>query len=92
MSNKNRRDNNKEENDAPEVVESTPHQESRHTHQNVPPQVQWQTFEQCWHACVKHGTPLLMESCKAHLRAMGWLNKPEKWIDGMRHFGIPLEK
>jgi hypothetical protein len=66
--------------------------ESRHTVQNARPDVQWQSFEQCWHTCVKNGTPLLMESCKAHLRAMGWLSKPEKWIEGMRHFGIPVEK
>jgi len=67
--------------------------DSRHTVQNSRPNyVRWQTFEQCWHSCVKNGTPLLMESCKAHLRAMGWLNKPEKWIEGMKHFGIPLEK
>lgn len=66
--------------------------ESRHTVQNSRPEYQWQSFEQCWHSCVKNGTPLLMESCKAHLRAMGWLAKPEKWIEGMKHFGIPLEK
>jgi hypothetical protein len=63
-----------------------------HTVQNLPPNKGWHSFEQCWHSCVKNGTPLLMESCKAHLRAMGWLNRQEKWIDGMRHFGISIEK
>lgn len=72
--------------------ESQPAQESKHTVQNARPAVQWQTFEQCWHSCVRNGTPLLMESCKAHLRAMGWLNQPSKWIEGMMHFGIKVEK
>ena len=66
--------------------------ESIHTVQNSRPQVQWQSFEQCWNTCVKNGTPLLKESCKAHLRAMGWLNQPNRWIEGMLHFGLRIEK
>lgn len=60
--------------------------------QNTPPKRPWTSFEQCWHACVKNGTPLLMVSCKAHLKAMGWLHQPNRWIEGMRHFGIKVEK
>ena len=60
--------------------------------QNKPPQIPWSSFEQCWSATVKNGTPFLMEACKAHIKAMGWLNSPEKWISGMKHFGIEVEK
>jgi len=75
-----------------EEIEKSEPEDSRNTVQNKRPEARWQTFEQCWNACVKNGTPLLMESCKAHLKAMGWLNKPEKFIDGIRHFGVEVEK
>lgn len=51
----------------------------------------WATFEQCWSACVKNGSPVLMDACRAHLASLGWLDKPEKWIDGMVHFGVMMD-
>ena len=59
--------------------------------QNEPP-VYWDSFESFWRASVKNGTPFLMEACKEHLRAMGWLDKPSKWLEGAMHFGIKIEK
>lgn len=60
--------------------------------QNEAPAVQWATFEQCWSACVKNGKQIHFEACKAHVKALGVLNKPEAWIDAIRHFGIEIEK
>ena len=65
---------------------------SSHNIQNAPPQPQWLSFDHFWNSCVKNGTPLLKESCKAHIKALGWMNKPNKWVDGAQHFGIEMEK
>ena len=60
--------------------------------QNSRPNRGWASFDNFWASCVKNGTPLLKDSFKAHLKSMGWLNKPERWIEGAKHFGIPMEK
>lgn len=60
--------------------------------QHEAPANSWPNFEACWHASVNNGNPLLLQSCKAHLKALGWLNKPEKWIEGILHFGVEVEK
>lgn len=59
--------------------------------QNKPPKIQWQSLEHFWRASIKGGNQLIFESFKAHLRAMGLLNKPEKWSDAAIHFGIAFE-
>ena len=54
--------------------------------------IKWANFEQFWNASVKNGTPLLLASCKAHLKALGVLNKPSKWVESVQHFGIKIEE
>ena len=58
--------------------------------QNQPPQL-WPNFDACWNACVKNGTPFLLNACKEHLKSKGWLNDKSKWIEGIKHFGIKVE-
>jgi hypothetical protein len=60
--------------------------------QNAPPKQYWRSFDHFWSTCVKNGTPVLKESLRFHLKSMGWLEDQEKWIQGTRHFGIPVEK
>lgn len=57
--------------------------------QNAP---KWASFEQFWNSSVKNGTPTLLASCKAHVTALGWMEKQDKWVDGVIHFGIKIEK
>lgn len=71
---------------------SQPENESRHYVQNSPPPQYWRDFDHFWASCVKNGTPILKDSLKAHLRAMGWLDDQSKWIKGAIHFGINVEK
>lgn len=59
--------------------------------QNEKP-IYWESFESFWHECVKNGTPSMMHACKEHIKALGWMDDQEKWIDGTIHFGIPVEK
>lgn len=66
--------------------------DSRNDVQNEPPAKRWMNLDHFWHSSVKNGTPLLFDSFKAHLRAMGWLEDQSKWISGAKHFGIPVEK
>lgn len=60
--------------------------------QNEPPAKRWANLEHFWHSSVKNGTPLLFDSFKAHMKAMGWLDDQSKWKHGAIHFGIPVEK
>lgn len=66
--------------------------ESQRGVQNAPPPKRWSNLDHFWHSSVKNGTPLLFESFKTHLRCMGWLEDQSKWVDGAKHFGIPVEK
>lgn len=59
--------------------------------ENKAPNV-WMSFDQCWSECVKNGTPVLKIQAEAHLKSMGWLDQPDKWLDGLKSFGIPVEK
>lgn len=59
--------------------------------QNSAPAV-WPNFEACWNATVKNGTPYLMNACKEHIKAKGWLNDKSKWVEGIKHFGVKVEK
>lgn len=83
MSRKNRK-NNKDE-------QATTMQSSDNV-QNAPPPKRWSSLDHFWHASVKNGTPLLLESFRAHLVAMGWRDDQSRWIEGAKHFGIPVEK
>lgn len=65
---------------------------SREVVQNAPPKAKMVSFDQFWASCVKNGTPVLKESFRAHLKSMGWLNKPDRWVAGALHFGIKMEK
>lgn len=73
-------------------IDGSQEERTRDNVQNLPPSKGYASFDQFWGSCVKGGTPVLKESFRAHLRALGWLNKPEKWVEGARHFGIPMEK
>ena len=61
------------------------------TVQNAPPKM-WKNFDQFWNACIKNGGDRHKEACKIHLKSLGWLDKPDKWIDGVINFGIKVEK
>lgn len=74
-----------------EIQEEMDSQEENQV-QNAPIQRQWASFDMFWASCVKNGTPLIKESFKMHLKSMGWLNKPENYIEGAIHFGIAIEK
>lgn len=88
MAKPNRWNKNQEASDL-ELEDSTP---SSYTHQNNDPDKKWASFEQCWVESVKNGNNFLMESCKMHLKSKGWLDDQSKWIYGIKHFGIPVEK
>lgn len=79
--------NNRNITDQPESADK-----SEDTVQNAPPKRGWASFDSFWSSCVKNGTPLLKDSFRAHLKSMGWLHRPEKWVEGAKHFGIPMEK
>jgi hypothetical protein len=81
----------KRRNDA-ENISETEELPTSHSVQNLPPNGGWPSFDAFWSKCVRNGTPLLKTSFKAHLKALGWLNKPEKYVDGAKHFGIEMEK
>ena len=66
--------------------------EMEETVQNAPPKRALPTFDHFWSSCVKGGTPLLKDSFRAHLKALGWADKPERWIEAAKHFGISTEK
>jgi len=74
---------------APSVPEVP--QETKHTVQNKPPQL-WKSFDQFWNACVKNGEERHKNACKIHLKSLGLLDQPDKWIDGVINFGIKVEK
>lgn len=59
--------------------------------QNEAP-IAWQNFDQFWNACIKNSNKSVKEACRLHLKSLGFLEKPEKWLDGVMHFGIKLEK
>ncbi len=66
--------------------------EQEETVENTTPITEWQTFDQFWAACVKNGTPAIKSACIAHLKAIKCWEDSSKWVDGARHFGIPVEK
>jgi hypothetical protein len=79
---------------APEHKESAVRpavRDTKGTVQNTPP-VMWKSFEQFWNACIKNGDERHMVACKIHLQSLGWLDKPSKWIEGVKNFGIEVEK
>jgi hypothetical protein len=80
------KDNKKQSEELPAPAAPTP------VVQNARPKRNWASFDNFWASCVKNGTPLLKDSFKAHLKSMGWLHRPEKWVEGAKHFGIPMEK
>ena len=59
--------------------------------ENQAPRMYWANFDDFWHSSVKGGSQLIKESAFMHLKAMGWANKQDKWIEGMRHFGLKIE-
>lgn len=52
----------------------------------------WVNFDQCWASCVRGGDAVLKQSAKAHLQSIGKWEDQTQWIDGLIHFGIPIEK
>lgn len=61
--------------------------------QNEPPFMGWPNFDVFWASCVKNGNNHTVKSaCIAHLKAIGYWEDQSKWIDGLKHFGIPMEK
>lgn len=60
--------------------------------QNSAPIRVWSSFEEFWFACIKGNDYFLMNSCREHLIALGWYDNQNKWLEGAKHFGIPLEK
>lgn len=71
--------------------QDTEFKKSKAAVQNLPPNPKWQSLEHFWQVSVKGGNKLIFESFKAHLKAMGYLNKQEKWAQAAIHFGIPIE-
>lgn len=65
---------------------------SHETVQNEAPQLGWASFDHFWSVCIKGGTPAVKTSCIAHLKAINAWHDQSKWIEGVRHFGIPVEK
>ena len=80
------------ENQSEDAVEAEKPLPTSHSVQNLPPNHGWPSFDAFWSKCVRNGTPLLKDSFRAHLRAMGWMNDPSKWVEGAKHFGIKIEK
>jgi hypothetical protein len=60
--------------------------------QNTPPIFIYSSFEEFWYSCIKGQDYFLMNSAKEHLRALGWYDNQSKWLEGVKHFGIPIEK
>lgn len=65
---------------------------SHETVQNEAPELGWASFDHFWSTCIKGGTPSVKSSCIAHLKAINSWHDQSKWIAGVRHFGIPVEK
>lgn len=65
---------------------------SHETVQNEAPSLGWASFDHFWSTCIKGGTPAVKQSCIAHLKAINVWQDQSKWIEGVRHFGIPVEK
>jgi hypothetical protein len=65
---------------------------SHETVQNEAPQLGWASFDHFWSVCIKGGTPAVKNACIAHLKATNSWQDQSKWIAGVRHFGIPVEK
>lgn len=73
-----------------ELAKPSP-KDTKGTVQNEPPKM-WKSFDQFWNACIKNGGERHRIACKIHLQSLGWLDKPEKWIEGVKNFGIEVEK
>lgn len=65
---------------------------SHETVQNESPALGWASFDQFWSACIKGGTASIKSSCIAHLKSIDAWHDQSKWIEGVKHFGIPVEK
>lgn len=62
------------------------------TVQNTAPIIGWPNFDVFWSMCVKGGTPTVKSACIAHLKSIGAWEDQSKWIDGLKHYGVPVEK
>ena len=77
-----------------------PHRADKNTHprptsetvQNTAPLLKWPNFDVFWSICVKGGTPTIKSACIAHLKSIGVWEDQSKWIDGLKHYGVPIEK
>lgn len=81
------------------IVKDEFHAERQATRGDLPQQINqspfigWPNFDVFWHQVVKGRTsPAIKAACKEHLKAIGVWEDQSKWIDGLMHFGIPLEQ
>jgi hypothetical protein len=54
--------------------------------------MRWSSFDHFWATNIKNGTDSTKMACVAHLKAIGSWDDQAKWVKGVLHFGIPLEK
>lgn len=80
--------NNKWNKSEPKVVKVS----DSHNVANTSPLRMWRNFDECWASCVKNGSAGIKISAEAHLKAIGCWDDQSKWVDGLIHFGIPMEK
>jgi hypothetical protein len=66
-------------------------QEVLHIENKAPLRV-YTSFEEFWFTNVKSKDTFLVESCKSHLKALGWLHDQSKWREGCLHFGLKIVK
>ncbi len=72
--------------DSEQEVYETPHIE------NKAPLRVYTSFEEFWFTNVKSKDSFLIESCKSHLKALGWDKDQSKWREGCLHFGLKMGK
>lgn len=84
--------NKKNKNKFQQQEQVSQNQETLHDQENKAPPVLWASFEQCWLVSVKNGKQIHFDACKAHVKSLGYLNKPDKWIAGIINFGIAVEE
>jgi hypothetical protein len=60
--------------------------------ENKPPMRRYPSFESFWNSCVKNSKKIHFDSCKAHMQSLGTLDNPDRWIEGVRSFGINIEE
>ena len=59
--------------------------------QNSPPMI-FANFNHCWSICVKNGDEVIKSAAIAHLKSISHWDDQTMWVDGLIHFGIPVEK